>query len=358
MAQIINRLNFADFNNNLTIAWTKSYSDFPKRASVMYNIQTTEVDTGDISGLDGFSMAKIKLEGEEMAFGSLTQNYRKTWSTYEIALETKITWNMRKYAKYDLIQKAINNLAQSAAKRMEIDLTHRFTFANATTYTTQEGLTKTTTVGDGLALLSTVHTMPGTSTTFRNRVVNNPVLSKGGLEAAETLFATQMIDTNGETTFQDPTHIVITNDPNQKNTAMQYLKSYADPTASQAGIMNPYEGKYGLIILPYLSTDKNGAYDSTKAKYWFLVNMNHKDAYCKVGQDPMFITPVDSGGKEFETLDWKYGTLALAKTVQVKSSLIDSNIHQLFSVNGLLDNEAEGESHRERLTEKKLERVM
>ncbi len=155
MAQIINRLNFADFNNNLTIAWTKSYSDFPKRASVMYNIQTTEVDTGDISGLDGFSMAKIKLEGEEMAFGSLTQNYRKTWSTYEIALETKITWNMRKYAKYDLIQKAINNLAQSAAKRMEIDLTHRFTFANSTSYVTQEGLTKTTTVGDGLALTLT-----------------------------------------------------------------------------------------------------------------------------------------------------------------------------------------------------------
>lgn len=310
MAQIINRGNFADFNNNLTIAWTKSYSDFPKRASVMYNMSSTDVDTGDISGLDGFSMAKIKLEGQDMAFGSLTQNYRKTWSTYEIALETKITWNMRRYAKYDLIQKAINNLAQSAAKRMEIDLTHRFTFANSTFYTTQEGYTKTTTIGDGLALLSTVHTMPGTTTTFRNRVANNPVISKGGLEAAELLFATQMIDTNGETTFQDPTHLVITNDPNQKNTTMQYLKSYADPTAAQAGVMNPYEGKYGLIILPYLSTLASGAYDSTKAKYWFLVNMNHKDAYCKVGQDPMFITPSDNGGKDFESLDWKYGTLA------------------------------------------------
>jgi hypothetical protein len=37
--------------------------------------------------------------------------------------------------------------------------------------------------------------------------------------------------------------------------------------------------------------------------------MNHKDAYCKVGQDPMFITPVDNGGKEFETLDWKYACM-------------------------------------------------
>jgi hypothetical protein len=310
MPQMINRSNFADFNNNLTIAWTKSYADFPKRASVLYNMQSTEVDTGDISGLDGFSVAKRKREGADMAFGSLTQNYRKTWSTYEIALSTKITWNMRKYAKYDLIQKAINNLAQSAAKRMEYDLTHRFTFANSISYTSLEGETVTTTVGDTLALLSAVHTMPGTSTTFRNRVANNPVLSKGGLEAAETLFATQMIDTNGETTFQDPTHLVITNDPNTKNTAMQYLKSYADPTASQAGVMNPYEGKYGLIILPYLSTTAAGVYDSTKAKMWFLVNMNHKDAYCKVGQDPMFITPSDNGGKDISTLDWTYDTLA------------------------------------------------
>ena len=119
-----------------------------------------------------------------------------------------------------------------------------------------------------------------------------------------------MIDTNGELTFQDPTHLVITNDPHMKNTAMEYLKSYADPTAAQAGVTNVYEGKYGLIILPYLSTTSAGVYDSTKANYWFLVNMNHKDAYVKVGQQPTFITPQDNGGKEFETMDWKYSCFA------------------------------------------------
>lgn len=310
MAVIINRASFADFNNNLTVQWAKRYTDFPKAASVLYNMQDTAVDTGDISSLDGFSVAKRKREGNDFAFGALTQNYRKTWSTYEIGLETKITWNMRYYAKYDLIQQAINGLADSAALRMEWDLTHRFTFANSTSYTNLDGDTVTTTVGDGLALLSTVHTVPGSSTTFRNRVANNPLISRGGLEAAEKLFATQMIDTNGQLTIQMPTHIFITNDPNQKNTAKQYLNSYADPTASQAGVTNPYEGSYGLIILPYLSTTAAGAYDSTKAKYWGLVNMNHKDAYCKVGLHPTFLTPADNGGKEFETMDWKYGCMA------------------------------------------------
>ena len=310
MPQIINRASFPDFNNNLTIAWMKRYTDFPKAASVMYNIADTPVDTGDISSLDGFTVAKRKREGGDFAFGSLAQNYRSTWLAYEIGLETKITWNMRNYAKYDLIQQVINGLADSAALRMEWDLTHRFTYANVTSYLNLDGDTVTTTVGDGLALLSTAHTVPGSGTTFRNRVTNNPLLSKGGLEAAEKLFATQMIDTNGQLAIAAPTHLVITNDPNQKNTAMQYLKSYADPTASQAGIINPYEGKYGLIILPYLSTTSAGVYDSTKAKYWALVNMAHKDAYCKVGQHPTFLTPGDNGGKDFESLDWKYGCQA------------------------------------------------
>lgn len=309
MPQVINRASFADFNNNLTVRWTKEYADFPKHASVLYNVESTDVDTGDISGLDGYSMAKVKREGADFAYGSVTQNYRKTWLAYEIGLMTKITWNMRRYAKYDLINRAISNLAQSAAKRMEVDMTHRFTFANSTSYTNTDGDSVTTTVGDGLALLSTVHTVPGSATTFRNRVANNPILSKGGLEAAEKLFATQMLDTNGELTFQEPTNLVITNDPNTVNTANEYLKSYADPTASQAGIVNVYEGKYGLIVLPYLSTQVSGntvTYDSAKAKYWFLVNMNHKDAYMKVGQEPTFITPADNGGKDFETMDWKY----------------------------------------------------
>lgn len=310
MPQIINRANFSDFNDNLKISWTKEYEMFPKVAEQLYNVESTDVDTGDISGLDGFSVAKVKREGEDMSFGSLTQNYRKTWTTYEVALGTKITWNMRKYAKYNLINKAINGLARSVAKRMEWDLTHRFTFANLPSYTNLDGDTVSTTVGDGLPLLSTAHTVPGSSTTFRNRIANNPLLSKGGIEAGEKLFATQMIDTNGELITDSPTHLVISNDPNTKNTAKEYLRSIADPTAAHAGVTNVYQGAYQLLVLPYLATTAAGVYDSTRATMWFLVNLDHKDAYLKVGQAPTFISPEESDGKEFETMDWKYGAFA------------------------------------------------
>lgn len=310
MPNIINRGNFADFNDNLEIMWSKVYDQFEKVAGQLYNESSTDVDTGSISSLDSVSVAKKKREGADFAFLNLTQNYRKSWSTYEVGGEMKITWNMRRYAKYDEINRALNGMAESVVRRMEMDKTHRFTFANSTSYTDLDGDTVTTTVGDGLALLSSVHTMPGTATTFRNRVANNPVLSKGGLEAAEKLFATQMIDTNGQLVFYKPDTLITTNDPTVVNIARQYLGSSADPDAAQAGVLNPYSGKYRLISLDFLATTAAGAYDSTKSNYWFLACLSRKDAYCKVGQAPMLIPPTENDGKEFETMDWKYSTFA------------------------------------------------
>jgi len=306
VAQIISRSNFADFNDNLEVLWRKTYDAFPKVARQLYDVRSTDVDTGSVSSLDSVSVAKRKREGQDFAFLSLTQNYRKTWQTYEVGGEIKITWNMRRYAKYNEINKALTGMAESVARRMEMDLTHRFTFFGSTSYTNLDGDSVTTTVGDGLALGSTVHTVPGSSTTFRNIVANNPVISKGGIEAAEKLFATQMIDTNGQLVFYTPDTIITTNDPTVVNTVSQYLRSSADPEAAHSGVMNPYMGKYRHVILPFLSTTAAGAYDSTKANYWALACIARTDALLFVGQEPMLIPPTENDGKEFETMDWLY----------------------------------------------------
>jgi hypothetical protein len=310
MANIINRGNFADFNDNLEIKWRKVYDAYPKRAGALYEERSTNVDTGAVSSLDSVSVARKKREGADFAFLNLTQNYRKSWSTYEVGGEIKITWNMRHYAKYNEIDRALSGMAEATARRMEMDKTHRFTFYDVSSYVDMDGDTISVTVGDGLPLGSTAHTMPGTSTTFRNIVPNNPVLSKGGLEAAEKLFATQMIDTNGQLVFYEPDTLITTNDPTVVNIARQYLGSMADPSASHEGVMNPYQGKYRHIILPFLSTTASGAYDASKANLWFLANLSRKDAICFVGQEPTLIPPTENDGKEFETMDWKYSTFA------------------------------------------------
>lgn len=307
MSQQINSTLFSDFVANSTINFRRAFDEFPKVASQLYDVRSTDLITGTESSLDGFSVAKIKEEGSDLAFLDINQGYNKNWTIYEIGGMTKITWKMRVGNKYREMDQRINNLGKSAAKRMEMDLTHRFTFGTATTYTNLDGNSVSITVGDGLALFSTAHTVTGSSTTFRNIVANNPVLSKGGLEAAEKLFATQMIDSNGELINEMPDTLVVSNDPTTINTAMEYLKSTSAPDAGVSGVYNVYGSKYKLLVLPYLATTAAGAYDSTKATYWMLANVKGTDAVLRTLANPTLLPPTENDGKEFETMDWKFG---------------------------------------------------
>lgn len=307
MARTINTTNFADFVANSEINFRRAYDQYPKRAAQIYDIENTDMYTGTESSLDGFTVAKVKREGSDFAYLDVTQDYTKTWTIYEVGGMTKITWLMRRANKYREMNNRIAGLGESAAKRMEWDLTHRLTEADATSYTNIDGDTVSTTCGDGFQLAYTAHTVSGSSTTYRNRVANNPVLSKGGLEAAEKLFATQMIDANGELILSEPDTLITSNDPNTVNTALEYLRSVSAPDAGVAGVDNVYKGKYRLLVLPWLATTPStGAYNSSDAKFWFLADLKNTDAVCKIMQNPTFIPPTMNDGKEFETMDWKF----------------------------------------------------
>ena len=309
MARTINTTNFSDFVANMTINFRRSFDEFPKVASQLYDVQSTDVTTGDESSLAGFTVAKLKKEGEDFAYLDINQGYRKAWTVYEIGGMTKITWLMRVGNKYREMNDRINNLGKSTAKRMEWDLTHRFTFGTATTYTNLDGESVSITTGDSLQLFYSLHTVPMGST-YRNIIANNPVLSKGGLEAAEKLFATQMLDSNGETINEVPDTLITSNDPTTVNTALEYLKSTTAPDGGVSGIYNVYGSKYRLLVMPFLATTAAGVYDSTKANYWMLANLKGTDAVCKVLENPTFIPPTENDGKEFETMDWKFASHA------------------------------------------------
>lgn len=320
--QIINTTNFDDFVKNATIRFRKSFDDFPKRASALYDVENTQVIEGEDSSLDGFSVAKIKRDGEDFAYLDINQGYNKTWSIYEVGGMTKITWKMRVGNKYRVMNKKISNLGRSAAKRMEWDMTHRLTFAWSTTYTNLDGDSVNISVGDTLALMYTAHTITGGSGTYRNCVANNPILSKGGIEAAEKLFVTQMIDNNGELISIEPDTLIISNDPTTKNTALEYLRSKAAPDAGNAGVYNVLQEKYKLLVLPYLATTAAGAYDSDKAGYWFLASLMDTDGVVKVLANPTLIPPTINDGKEFETMDWKFASHAAYEIYIVRPNWI------------------------------------
>lgn len=318
---MINTSNFPDFVANSTINFRRAYDQYPKRAAQVYDIENTDLYTGTESSLDGFSVAKIKKQGSDFSYLDVAQGDSKTWTQYEVGGMTKITWMMRRTNKYSEMNKKISNLGASAAKRMEWDLTHRLTEADSTSYTNIDGDTVSTTTGDGFQLAYSAHTVTS-GDTYRNRVANNPVLSKGGLEAAEKLFATQMIDANGELILSEPDTIITSNDPNTVNTALEYLRSVSAPDAGVSGVENVYKGKYRLLVLPWLATTPStGAYNSSDAKFWFLADLKHTDAICKVLQNPTFIAPTE-GGKEFETQDWKFACHAAYAIEIVRASWI------------------------------------
>ena len=311
----ITAANYPDMTDALRIQWLDAFESESALDTVksLYKVENTNDINGYITSLDGFSPSRRKEESDDLPYLSLTQNYRKEWDSYTIGGMEKISWEMRKADRYGEITDRVRALARSAAERMTYDLTHRFTYAASTAYTDADWVSVSITTGDGFQWAYSAHTVNGSSTTYRNRVSGNPVLSKTGLEAAETLFFTQMIDENGNPKPRTPDTLVVFNDSNTINTAKEYLNSTAAPDSANSGVINTYKSRYDLVVLTYGSIAVSGsgyAYSSTYAKYWFLMDLKNKRNVLKVMQEPMMISPNSPEAHDFETQDWKFGNLA------------------------------------------------
>jgi hypothetical protein len=307
----INSSTFYDFVKNATIMWRKGYERVPMVAKQLYEVTNNKLYVTDHSSIDGFTFARRKDESDNYYQENPTQNYSKTITKYRVGLEAVITWEMRTYNKYREIKRVLTGLGEATSQRMELDLTHRFTFGADTSYVDMDGTTIATTVGDGFQLFYSAHIVPGSATTYRNRIANNPLLSKGGLEAAETLFAQQMIDASGNKIVIKPDTLIIADDPNTENTALEILKSTASVTGGNSGIENVYKAKYRLLKLPYLATTAAGALDATKTKYFMLASVAHTDAVCEVSENPHLVSPtMGSNAEDFDNDDWKFKSSA------------------------------------------------
>lgn len=219
---------------------------------------------------DTTTYAKAKNQGADAKRASFGIGYYITIKAKRIGMESEITWEMRRYNKKQEVLAAITSLAYFCPQRVELDLTHVFTFASSTSYTDLDGNVVDLTVGDGLALVSTVHTLKFSSTTYSNRISGDPLFSKGSLEAAELLTTTDILSNFGEKRVMDFNTIITGNNPTVCNAVKQFLTSISDNTQNNAGVVNVNKDKYRHVILPQLNTTATGAIDSTKKNWWFL----------------------------------------------------------------------------------------
>jgi hypothetical protein len=233
-----------------------------------------------------------------------------------IAMEIDITWEMRNFNKKPQVVGLLTSLKQFCPQRIELDLTHRLTFCSATAYTDMDGDSIDVTGGDSLAIVYSTHTLKYSSSTWSNRVTNDPAFSKSSLEAAETLFNTNILSNFGERRVMTPNTIISGDDPTTVNNIVQFLNSTTDVDQNNAGVVNVYKNKYRHLVLPYLATTALGANDSTKKRWWFLAAIGQGvlglQAYLGIWEQPHLKTPPSEGnnGEDASTDNWTYGSRA------------------------------------------------
>lgn len=276
------------------------------------NIPDHTGNTKEYFEVDLQEYASTKPEGDQAARARVQQGYSKIGTLKRVSVDIGITYEMRKYNKYMEVINRLTNLGKLAANRMELDLSHRVTFATSTAYTDRDGVSQDVTLGDTLALASTAHTVRASASTFRNRLANSPVFSKAALEGMEKMIVENSINQFGEKITVPYDIIWSTDDPNTVNTIREYLRSSAAPDSNNAGVENVYKGKYKHVILPRVATDANGGVDATKAKYWGLASSSNSSGFLGINEEPRLKTPesTQASAGEFSTEDFNFGSAA------------------------------------------------
>lgn len=305
---MITTSQFNDLVKNATVKWREGYERVSPAARALYDVVSTAVQTSEHSQIDSFGFARRKREGERSHVTDPVQGYSLKLTQARISDMSLVTWEMRKFDKYREIDKVMRRLGESTAQRMELDLTHQLTFGlTASSYTNVDGETVSTTSSDGVQLFSASHTMKGASGNVSNLITSK--FSKAGLQQAEQLF-TLMRNNKGVKVTVKPDTIITGDDPATINAVQEFLRSSGMPDTANNG-NNVYMGKYKHIVLPYLATDADGNPDSTKAGYWFLADLSHKDAILEIAENPTFIAPkIGGNGENFETDDWAFKSSA------------------------------------------------
>lgn len=306
----LSTIAFDDFVANSTILWFKG-ADSTKSAmmeSGMVKVMDIPQNTGNTrkwSEIDDNEYLSYKAEDDQASRAKVQQGYDKVMTAYRVAENLGITYEMRTQNKYPQVINRFLNAGRKGTNTIDLDLSHRITFAASTSYTDRDGRTIDTTIGDETyALAYTAHTLTGSSTTYRNLLANNPRLSKGALEGIERLAVEQTYNHLGELKKGITFDILwTTDDPNTVNTAREYLKSTASPDATHAGVTNVYAGKYKHVILPRVATTAAGAIDTTKRYYWGIASSSLSCFYLGIWERPHLIPPTagNSDGEDVQT---------------------------------------------------------
>lgn len=299
----LNTVSQSDFVKLARVIWIKGAQSVKNHMVDSGMVKVMDIDehtgnTREFSEIDTNEYLRRKNQSDQAARGQIQQGYTKTMTKYRIAENMGISYEMIHENKYPQVVNALLSGGKKGYNTIDLDLSHRITFGTATSYTDLNGETVATTCGDTLQLFYSAHTLNGSSTTFRNRLANNPRLSKGALESMERLVEEETYNHLGEKKTIPFDILWTTNDPNTKNTAKELTKSRASPDAAHAGVINVYAGEYKHVVLPRVATTAAGANDTSKRYYWGLASSQLSSFYLGIWERPHMIPPSEKSNAE------------------------------------------------------------
>jgi len=309
----LNTISFSDFVKLANVIWNKGATSVVNHMmdSGMVKVMNIPEHTGntrEFSEIDTNEYLTFKGQGDQAARGQIQQGYTKTMTKFRVAENIGITYEMRSENKYPEVVNALLSGGAKGYNTIDLDLSHVFTFGAATSYTDRDGRTVTTpATGDTYQLFYSAHELNGSGTTFRNRIANNPRLSKGALEGMERLSVEETYNQLGEKKAMSFDILWTTDDPNTVNTAREYLRSTADVEGAHSGIVNVYNARFKHVILPRVATTASGNVDTTKRYYWGIASGANSSFYMGMWESPHMIAPREgSNAEDVQTDDWDF----------------------------------------------------
>lgn len=256
-------------------------------------------------------------EGAPMQGAVSQYGYEKDLAIYQVGLEMGITKLERIANKTPEVLARLVAVATTVPNRMELDLTHRLTFATATSYVDQDGYTVDVSVGDGLALISASHTLTGSGTTYSNSI-GTTAFSKAALETAERQVSEQTFDNLGIKIPMNFDVIFCTDDSVTNKRIDEELMStgstgtvssteLAAGGAQNSNVLNVNNAKYRKIRLPFLATTATGAVDTNKRRWWGIASTPNTSLYLSVLEAPSMQAPgAGNNGEDGSSGNWYY----------------------------------------------------
>lgn len=308
----LSTIEFNDFVKLGKVLWLRGAKSVKNNMldSGMVKMQNIPQHTGEsrqFSEMDTNEYLEYKGEGDQASRGKVIQGYKKTMTSYRMAENISITYEMRTQGKYPAVVNQLVSGGKKGWNTIDLDLSHRVGFCTATSYTAKDGRTIDTTTGDGLQLAYSAHTLKGSATTFRNRLANNPRLSKGAIEGMERLAVEETYNQFGEKKTVGFDILWTTDDPNTVNTAEEYLQSTADPDAAHEGVINVNKAKYRHVELPRVATTASGAKDTSKRYYWGIASSQNSSFMLGMWERPHLMGPkANANSEDVQTDDWEF----------------------------------------------------